>query len=223
MTTNKNIANYLDFANHHQDATPEAIKELCQKVKEYGLHAAFVNPCYVSLARELLGKDGVVGTAISFPLGQDTMQTKIASSIEAVQNGADELDICMNVGIFKAGRHEEVLGEMKEIVSRVKGAKSSAIVKFIIETGLLTDDEIKKASELVVASGADFVKTNSGLGPRGASLQDVALIKEVVGDKVKIKVAGGIDTYEEAVSFIQAGAHRIGTSHAVEIVQEKNE
>lgn len=213
-----NIAQYLDFANHKQEAAPEDIKSLCQKVKEYGLHAAFVNPCYVSLAREYMG-EGVVGTAISFPLGQDTSENKVSASIEAAGNGADELDICMNVGIFKSGGHEEVEGEMKEIVSQVKKEHERTIVKFIIETGFLTDDEIKKASELVVASGADFIKTTSGLGPRGASLRDVALIKEVVGDKVKIKVAGGINTYKEAVSFIQAGAHRIGTSHAVEIIK----
>lgn len=219
----ENIAQYLDFANHKQDATPEDIKSLCEKVKEYGLHAAFVNPYYVSLARESLGPDGVVGTAISFPLGQDTSENKVNASIEAAENGANELDICMNVGIFKVGGYEEVLEEMKEIVAQVKEEHPRVIIKFIIETGFLTDDEIKKASELVVSSGADFVKTTSGLGPRGASLRDVELVKQAIGDKVKIKVAGGIDTYEEAVSFIEAGAHRIGTSHAVEIVQERNE
>ncbi len=215
-----NLASYLDFANHRQDATPEDIEKLCQSVREHGFHSAFVNPCYVSRARKLLGENGVVGTVVSFPLGQDTTEDKVTLALNSIENGADELDVSMNVGLFKAGRDVEVLEEMKEIVGQVKKAKAGAIVKFIIETGLLTDEQIKKASELVVESGADFVKTNSGLGPRGASLNDVAMIKGVAGDKVRIKVAGGIETYEQAVSFIEAGAVRIGTSHAVEIIKE---
>ncbi|HBL52044.1 MAG TPA: deoxyribose-phosphate aldolase [Candidatus Blackburnbacteria bacterium] len=214
----ENVTHYLDFANHHQDATIGQIKELCQKVVEYGFHAAFVNPCYVKLAREELGPIGVVGTAVSFPLGQDTKDTKIASCVEAVQDGADELDLCMNVGLFKSGKEDEVLVEMKEIVSRVKELSSKAIVKFIIETELLTTEQIKKASELVVESGADFVKTNSGMGKRGPTVDEVELINKVVGGRAKIKVAGGIDTYEKAIALIRAGADRIGTSHAIEII-----
>lgn len=214
------LAQFLDFANHHQDVTPQTIRELCQKVKEYGFHAAFVNPVFLPLAREVLGQNAVLGTVISFPLGQDTQEIKVAAAVNAVKAGADELDVVMNVGMFKAGEHNFVLEEMKTIVAAAKQAKSSTVVKFIIETGLLTDDEIKKAAELVVQSGADFVKTSSGWGPRGASVRDVELIREAVGDKIKIKVAGGIDTYQEASSFIQAGVQRIGTSKAVEIIEE---
>ncbi len=214
------LAKYLDLANHHQEATPEDIKKLCQEVQEYGFHSAFVNPCYVSLAKELLGDGGIVGTVISFPLGQDSRDAKIVSAIDAVKKGANELDIAMNVGLFKAGRHQEVLEEMGAIVEAVKSIKKSVLVKFIIETGLLTPEEIKKASQLVLESGADFVKTTSGMGPRGASLEDVKLIREVVGDKIKIKVAGGIDTLKETADFIEAGADRIGTSKAVEIIKE---
>lgn len=215
----ENIANYLDLANHHQDATSGQIKDLCQKVIKYGFHAAFVNPCYVKLAREELGPGGVVGTVVSFPLGQDTKDVKIASSLESVQDGADELDVCMNVGMFKSGGEDEVLEEMKEIVAHVKEVSPKAIVKFIIETELLTNEQIKQASELVVLSGADFVKTNSGMGQKGADVENLVLISEAVGGRVKIKVAGGIDTYEKAISFIKAGADRIGTSHAIEIVK----
>ena len=214
------LAKYLDLANHHQDTTPEAIGKLCEEVKKYGFNSAFVNPCYLSLARELLGNEGKVGTVISFPLGQDTQNTKILAAIDAVKKGADELDICMNVGLFKGGESEKALEEMKAVVQAVKDMKATAIVKFIIETGFLTDEEIKKASQLVLESGADFVKTNSGMGPRGASLEDVKLIKEAIGDKIKIKVAGGIDTLKEATDFIQAGVDRIGTSKAVEIIEE---
>jgi deoxyribose-phosphate aldolase len=213
------LAQYLDLANHHQDATPEAIGKLCQDVKKHGFHSAFLNPCYLSLARELLGDEGKVGTVISFPLGQDTKNTKILAAIDAVKKGADELDVCLNVGLFKGGEEEKVLDEMKAIVQAAKDVKATVIVKFIIETGLLTDEEIKKAAQLVLESGADFVKTNSGFGPRGASLKDVELIKQAVGDKIKIKVAGGIHTYEQAVEFIKKGANRIGTSKAVEIIE----
>lgn len=216
----KTLAKYLDFANHHQETTPEDIKELCQKVKEYGFHSAFVNPCYISLAREFLRSNGIVGTVISFPLGQDSRDAKIVASIDAVKTGADEIDVVMNVGLFKAGKYEPVLEEMKAIVETTKNIKKTVLVKFIIETGLLTSEEIKKASNLVLESGADFVKTTSGMGPRGASLEDVKLIREAVGDRIKIKAAGGIDTLKEATDFISAGVDRIGTSKGVEIIEE---
>jgi len=213
------LARHLDLANHHQDATPEAIGKLCEQVKKYGFNSAFVNPCYLSLARELLSEEGKVGTVIGFPLGQDTKNTKILAAIDAIKKGADELDVCMNVGLFKGGESEKVLEEMKAVVQTAKNMKKTTLVKFIIETGLLTDEEIKKTSQLVLESEADFVKTNSGFGPRGAELKDVELIREAVGGRIKIKVAGGIHTYQQAVEFIEKGADRIGTSKAVEIIQ----
>ena len=216
----RTLARYLDLANHHPETTPEDIKELCHQVKEFGFHAAFINPCFISLARELLGTEGKVGTVISFPLGQDSRDVKVISAIDAVKKGADELDVVMNIGLFKAGKEEQVLEEMKAIIEAAKNIRQATLVKFIIETGLLTDEEIKKASQLVLESGADFVKTNSGFGPRGASLRDVELIRQAVGDKIKIKVAGGIDTLKEATDFIQTGVDRIGTSKAVEIIEE---
>lgn len=221
----KTLASYLDFANHHQNATEQDIRNLCQKVLQYGFHSAFVNPYFIPLVKELLQGRAAAGTVVSFPLGQDSQEIKVASALWAVKNGADELDVSMNVGAFKDGQYERVLEEMKAIVTEVKNTSAIhdrtthvTLVKFIIETGWLTDDEIKKASELVLESGADFVKTCSGMGPRGATLHDVELIKSVVGDKIKIKVAGGIDTYQEAIEFINAGVSRIGTSHAVGIV-----
>lgn len=216
----EDLIKYLDFANHHPDATPKDIQELCQKVKQFHFHSAFVNPCYVPLAREFLGGDGIVGTVISFPIGQDTREGKLLASIDAVKKGADELDISMNVGLFKAGKEEEVLEEMRTVIEAIKNIRKNVLIKFIIETGFLTDEEIKKAAELVLESGADFVKTSSGLGPRGASLKDVELIREAIGEKIKIKVAGGVDTYQEAIDFIKAGVDRIGTSKAVEIIKD---
>lgn len=214
------LVKFLDLANHHPQATPEDIKALCQKVAKYGFHTAFVNPCYVSLAKDCLKTvKGLVGTVVAFPLGQETKDIKVMTAIKAVRDGADELDVSMNVGLFKVGEEAKVLEEMKAIIEGAKNIKKNTIVKFIIETGLLTDEEIKKASQLVLASGADFVKTCSGMGPRGASLKDVELIKKAIGDQIKIKVAGGIDSLQEALDFIKAGAVRIGTSKALEIVE----
>lgn len=214
----KRLAFYLDLANHHQDATPAEIKKLCQEVKKYGFHSAFVNPCYVSLAKKQLGEKITVGTVVAFPLGQELTDLKVLASLEAVRKGADELDISMNVGFFKAGKLELVQKEMKTIVEAVNSLKPQVRIKFIIETGWLEDTEIKKASQIVFESGADFIKTCSGMGPRGARLKDVKLIREAIGDKIKIKVAGGVDTYQEAIDFIKVGANRIGTSKAVKIV-----
>ncbi len=215
------LAKYLDLANHHQEATPEDIRQLCQKVKEDHLHAAFVNPFYVSLAKDCLKEvNGLVGTVIAFPLGQETKDIKVLSAMKAVKDGADELDVSLNIGLFKAGKNQEVLEEMKAILSSVKEIKKTTIIKFIIETGLLSEEEIKKAATLVLESGADFVKICSGMGPRGASLKDVELVKSVIGNRIKIKVAGGIDTLKEALVFIKAGVERIGTSKAVEILEE---
>lgn len=214
------LAGYLDLANHHADVTPAQIKDLCVKVKQYGFHAAFVNPCFIHLAKENLGLKGVVGTVIAFPLGQEERDIKVLAATNAVRQGANELDASMNVGLFKAGEKEAVLAEMKAVVESAKNVRRSTIVKFIIETGFLTDEEIKTASLLVLKSGADFVKTCSGVGPRGASLKDVELIKAAIGDRIKIKVAGGIDTLKEATDFIFAGVARIGTSKAMEIINE---
>jgi len=216
----RTLVSYLDLAKHHPETSEKEVRDLCQAVKKYGFHSAFVNPCWVKLAREILGESrGVVGTVISFPLGQEMKDIKVLSAIEAVNQGANELDISMNVGLFKEGKTDLVLAEMETIVKVVKTLKKSTLVKFIIETGLLTEEEIKKASQLVLKSGADFVKTCSGMGPRGASLKDVELIKSMVGGRIKIKVAGGIDTYQEAIDFINAGVDRIGTSKAIEILE----
>ena len=216
----RTLAGFLDLANHHQDATPEQVKDLCLKVKKYGFHAAFVNPCFIRLAREYLGDKSVIGSVVSFPLGQDNQDVKVLAAIQAVRLGVDELDVSMNVGLFKAGKTDEVLAEMKAIAEAVKSLKQKTIVKFIIETGCLTTEEIKKAARLVLESKADYVKTCSGMGPRGANMEDVKLIKGAVGNKIKIKVAGGIDTLKEATDFITAGVGRIGTSKAVEIISE---
>ncbi|MFH1289416.1 MAG: deoxyribose-phosphate aldolase [Patescibacteria group bacterium] len=219
----KTFAKYLDLANHHSSATPDEIKELCKNVEKYGFATAFVNPCYVSLARETLGERARVGTVVSFPLGQDTRKAKVFSSLESIRLGADELDISANIGRFKSGAEKFVLDEMCEIVEESKSLNSNVIIKFIIEAELLTETEVKRISELVLKSGADFVKTNSGMGKRGVMVQDIILVKSVVGDRIKIKGAGGVKTRAQATELIEKGADRIGTSKAIEILMDEND
>lgn len=230
------IAPHLDLANHHAGATPEDVRKVCANVLKYGFNGAFVNPCYIALAKEELGDRAKVGTAFSFPLGQDTLAMKLFAAREAIRLGADDLDIVPNNGLLLTeGGLEQYREELHAIVDAARAAKSDIIVKFIIETGLFLPDEsngltsdrdrgeflIKRAAEAILASGADFVKICSGMERRGASLSDVKLVKEAVGRApIKIKVAGGIDTIEEAQSFLAAGAHRIGTSKAVEIMEQ---
>ncbi len=216
----ENIAKYLDLANHRADATEAQVRDLCKKVIEMEFNSAFVNPRYLEFIRENFGGRLKVGTVVSFPLGQEILNIKLAMARAALTSGADELDVSLNVGYIKEGNWDKSFEEMKEIVMAVREISVGKIVKFIPENGYLTEDEIKKVAELILKSGADFYKTCSGMGPRGAEVSDVKIVRSVVGDKLKIKVAGGITTREEAEKFIAAGADRIGTSHAVEIVSE---
>lgn len=230
------IAPHLDLANHHADATPEDIKKVCANVLKYGFNGAFVNPCYIALAREEVEDKAKVGTAFSFPLGQDTLEMKIFAAREAIRLGADELDIVPNNGLLLADAGlSQYREELLAIVQSARTARPDIVVKFIIETGLFLLDEskatvdekdrgeflIKRAAEAILASGADFVKICSGMGRRGASLNDVRLVKEAIGNApIKIKVAGGIDTIEEVRAFLDSGVHRMGTSKAVEIMEQ---
>lgn len=218
--TNTNITPYLDLANHKPESTEQDIKNLCQKVLQYGFNSAFMNPYWIKMAKEYMAGAGKAGTIISFPLGQDSTEAKIHNSLKAQADGADELDIGTNVGLIKMAKDYLYLEEMKRIVMAIKEKNKITVIKFIIEAGLLTDDEIKRTSLLVLQSGADFIKTCSGMGPRGARLTDIPLIKSVVAEQIKIKVAGGITTFQQAKEFIDAGVVRIGTSKAVEIVTQ---
>lgn len=214
-----NIAHYLDYANHHSNTTHEDVQKLSKAVIQYFFNGVFINPLYISYAKELLDGQGKIGTVISFPLGQELLSVKISSVEQAIYAGADELDVSLNVGAIKEARWNIIEQEMKDIISAARLIRSDIIVKFIPETGYLTPFEIKKTAELMVQAGADFFKTCSGMGPRGATIEDVTLVREAVGSAIKIKVAGGISTYQQARAFIDAGANRIGTSRAVEIIQ----
>lgn len=225
------LAQTLDFANHHAHATPDDIEKLCKGVIDYGFHAAFVNPSYVSFARGRLAKLSrekiVLGTVISFPLGQDTTAIKMAAANNAVSQGADELDVVPNIGLYLADRVDEFLTEMKNVAESARMTGLPVIIKFIIDPGYFDAFEdptshLVRASELVRASGADYVKIGSGMGPRNPTIEDLQTVRKTVGQTVKVKVAGGVRDKKTAEAFIKAGADRIGTSSAIEIVTGKS-
>lgn len=216
---NNDLAQYLDNAVHKATATEADVRKVCEEVLQYGFNAAFVNPCWVNFAKSLLKDNGKVGAIVSFPIGQDTTESKILSCLDLIKKGADELDISANVGWLKEGRDDDYFGEFLAVVKAVKKENSRKIVKFIIEACYLTEEEIKKAAHFVLQSGADFVKTTSGFGDNDAKIEYVEIIKSVVGDKIKVKAAGGIKTADEVRKYLAAGACRIGTSRAVEIVE----
>ncbi len=220
------FAQFLDFANHRADATPADIEKLCAQVIEHGFHAAFVNACYIKLAKS---KGVRVGTVVSFPLGQDTTTIKAAAATDAIALGAEELDVVPDIGTFLSGDTNGFAAEMKTIVDAVRIAclayrqsGQQAIVKFILDPGFLTGQQLAAAAKLVQQSGADYVKIGSGIGPRNPTVADFTIVRAAVGPDMKIKVAGGITTYNEAKAFIDAGVSRIGTSHAVEIVTQSS-
>ncbi len=211
------IAGVIDHTLLRPDAVEEDVRRLCEEALRYGFHSVCVSPCFVSRARDFLG-DGPVSvcTVIGFPTGASLTAVKLYEAIEAVLHGADELDVVINVGLAKSGGWNELRREIESIVT----ASPDAVHKIIIETGCLDDDGITKASQAAAEAGAEFVKTSTGFGPRGASLRDVELMKRAVSGRARIKAAGGIKTLGQVVSFLHAGASRIGTSSAVSIMEE---
>ena len=213
----RDLSKYIDHTVLKPDATSGDIKKLCAEAREQGFATVFVPSCYIRLAATLLRKSGVkVGAAIGFPLGWATTQTKMFEARQAVKHGAREVDMVMNIGALKAGNFELVKKDIRKVVLTV-GRKVS--VKVILETGLLSEAEKVKACELALAAGAHFVKTSTGTGHGGATVEDVKLMRSVVGDRMGVKASGGIRTYEQALALVEAGADRIGTSAGVQIVQ----
>ena len=196
-------------------ATGADIKKLCQEAKEYGFGAVCVQPCYVKLAAdELQGTPVKVATVIGFPLGATTSQTKALEAQEAVKNGADELDMVLNVGALKEGRFDYVGQDIEAVIQAANGTP----VKVILETCYLTDEEIIKACQLAVSAGANFVKTSTGFGTAGAKADQVRLMRQTVGPDIGVKASGGIRSYADAVAMVDAGASRIGASAGIDIV-----
>ncbi len=200
-----------------QDATWDEIKVICDDAKKYGTASVCIPPCYVRAANEYLKDDVAICTVIGFPNGNMTTETKVFETKDALENGADEIDMVINIGMLKAGEYDYVLNEIKQI----KEACGSHILKVIIETCLLTDEEKVRMCELVTTSGADYIKTSTGFSTAGATFDDVRLFSEHIGDNVKIKAAGGISSLEDAEKFMELGADRLGTSRIVKLVKGK--
>ena len=204
-----NLAKYIDYTLLKATATPADIEKLCQEAHQYGFFSVCVNSSYVPLAAQLLkGTDVKVCTVVGFPLGAMSTQGKLQETSTALTEGADEIDMVINLGLFLSGRTAKVLDE----IALLKQETADKVLKVIIETCYLNDDQKRLASQICVDAGADFVKTSTGFGTGGATLADVQLIKEVVGDRAKIKASGGIRNRETALQYIDLGVSRIGAS-----------
>jgi deoxyribose-phosphate aldolase len=215
--TKTSIARTIDHTILKAIATERQVRELCVEAKANGFASVCVNPCWVPLcARELSSSKVLVCTVIGFPLGANATEIKAAEAALAVKQGAEEVDMVINLGAAKAGDWKDVEEDIREVVK----AAGKAVVKVIIETCYLTDPEKVKACEAATKAGAHFVKTSTGFGTGGASADDVRIMKKAVGDKLKIKASGGIRSYHDAIQMLDAGADRLGASSGVAIVSE---
>lgn len=206
---------YIDSTILKADATEEMIRNLCREAKKHDFAAVCVNPCWVSVAaEELEGTDVHVACVAGFPLGQNSSVIKAGEAAEAVHNGADEIDMVINVGRLISGDIDYVRDEIKLIKKTI----GNRILKVIIECCLLNDEQKIAACKAAVEAGADYVKTSTGFSTGGATVEDVRLMKETVGDKAKVKAAGGIRTKEQMDRMIEAGAERIGTSSGASLL-----
>lgn len=213
------LAKMIDHTLLKPEASYEQIIKLCREALEYGFASVCVNPCYVNYAYHLLkGTDVKICTVVGFPLGAASSETKAFEAVQAVNRGASEIDMVMNIGYLKSGRYDYVEEDIKILVEKIN---ERALVKVIIETCLLSDEEKVIACRLVEKAGADYVKTSTGFNGPGATAQDVKLMYNVVSPKLKIKASGGIKTYEDAIRMVNAGASRIGASASVKIINRK--
>lgn len=210
-------AKMIDHTLLKPEASREQVKKLCREAAEYGFHSVCVNSCYVSFCADLLKDSDVkVCTVIGFPLGAMSSAGKAAEAAAAVKDGADELDMVINVGMIKSGDWEYVRRDIEEVV---KAAGSRALVKVILETCLLTDDEKRIACRVCREAGAAYVKTSTGFSTGGATAADVRLMREEARDSMGVKASGGIRSLKDAEEMATAGADRIGTSSGIAIVR----
>lgn len=211
----KEILSKCDHTLLLQQSTFEEIKSLCDDAVKYGTATVCIPPCYVKAAKDYTGDSLKICTVIGFPNGNSTTASKVFETEDAVKKGADEIDMVINIGMLRAGEYDYVLDEIKA----VKQACGGRLLKVIIETCLLTDEEKIRMCEIVTQSGADYIKTSTGFSKSGATFEDVKLFAEHVGPELKIKAAGGIASLEDAEKFISLGASRLGTSRVVKIVK----
>jgi deoxyribose-phosphate aldolase len=213
----RELARMIDHTLLKPEASAEQIVKVCKEAREYGFASVCINPGWVPLvAEQLAGSPVKVCTVIGFPLGATLTESKAFETAEAIRQGAQEVDMVINVGALKSGQYDRVLRDIKAVVEAARG---KALTKVIIETGLLTDAEKVKACQLSKEAGADFVKTSTGFGPGGATPEDIALMRRTVGPELGVKASGGVRDYDAAIAVVKAGATRIGASASINIVK----
>jgi deoxyribose-phosphate aldolase len=214
------ISKYIDHTILKAEATSEEVKKVCLEAKEYNFASVCVNPYFTKLvSSELKGSEVKTCVVVGFPLGANTKEVKAFEASNAVENGAQEVDMVINIGALKEKKYDVVEDDIKSVVDSVK---SKALVKVIIECCLLTKEEMVMACKLSVKAGADFVKTSTGFSTGGAMAEDVKLMRDTVGESVGVKASGGIRNYKATMEMINAGANRIGASAGIVIVNESN-
>ncbi len=224
MITKEQFAAVQDHSCLGNYVSQETVKRFCEEVLEYGFASVYVNPSDVKYARSIIGNRAAVGTVIGFPQGVNTIESKIFEGINAIEQGANELDIVINISKLKDGETEYCLKELTEFTKAMKEKDSEVIVKVIIECYYLTHAEKIKACKIVADSGADYIKQSTGTTPNNSfNLGDIKLMNALVGDRIKIKSAGWIMNLEDAVGTIEFGASRVGNSEAVQWLKEWDE
>lgn len=213
----KKILGAVDHTLLSQQAVWEEIRQICDDGIKYGTASVCIPPSFVEQAKEYVGDKIAVCTVIGFPNGYHTTAVKVFETEDALENGADEIDMVINIGDLKSRRYERILEEIRSI----KAVCGDHVLKVIIETCLLTKEEKMKMCQIVTESGADFIKTSTGFSKAGATFEDIALFKKYVGENVKIKAAGGISSLEDAQKFMDLGAQRLGTSRIVKLIKQK--
>jgi len=212
----QSLASYIDHTLLKSDATAKDVRKVCDEAKKYHFASVCVNPSYISfVAEELKGSNVIPCCVVAFPFGTQTPETKKCETLDALSNGAKEIDMVINVGAIKSNDWQLVKRDVEAVVNAAKG---KAGVKVILETSLLTDEEIVKACTICKLSGAAFVKTSTGYSTGGATAEAVSLMRKTVGPDVGVKASGGIRTYEDAITMINAGANRIGASAGIKII-----
>ena len=215
----QDIARLIDHTLLRANATEGEIRQLCEEARQYHFASVCINPHWVPLCAELLrGTDVKVCTVIGFPLGATTTGTKVYETIEACRNGATEVDMVLNIGALKSGNLDAAEEDIRAVAEAAHG--NGALLKVIIETSLLTDEEKVEASTIARLAGADFVKTSTGFSTGGATLNDVALMRQVVDSGLGVKASGGVKSFKEVVEMVEAGATRIGASAGIKIVEQ---
>jgi len=212
-----NLSHYIDHTLLKATATPDDIVKLCNEAKEYRFYAVCINSCYTFLAaNELKNSDAKVASVVGFPLGSSSCHAKVCEAEQCIKDGADEIDMVLNIGFLKAKLHKSV----REEIAAIKEAIGSRTLKVILETCYLKDDEIRIACQIAKKAGADYVKTSTGYGTSGATKHVVKIMVDEVGDTLKIKASGGIKDAETAKKYIDMGVSRIGTSSGITIVSQ---